>query len=346
VEPLSLYYHPDSLLHDTGEHPERIARMQAIARAIEADGLSRRAPLREPEAASAGQLTRIHATGYVATIDRIARGGGGRLDVDTVASSGSYQAAVRAAGGAIAATTAVVTGQAQRAFSIARPPGHHALADHAMGFCFFNNIAIAAREAQAVHRIGRIAIVDVDVHHGNGTQDAFADDPTILFASLHQFPFWPGSGALHETGVGAGIGATLNMPLPAGCGDPEYLAAIDRVVAPKVRAHRPELMLVSIGYDAHWADPLAQMRLSIAGYVAIVERLVALADELCDGRIALMLEGGYSLEALGHGVVATARSLLGDPWQDPLGPPPGPARDHVATLGPLLDAARQIHGLS
>ena len=341
--PVPVFTHPDCVRHDPGpEHPETPARLAVTLARLARDP---RAEVRQASPGHRDDLLLVHPEGHLVRLEEMSCEGGGVLSLDTVMNEASW-AAVLAATGAVGAAIDHALGGAGHAFAAVRPPGHHALAHQAMGFCLFNNIAIAAREAQAVHRVGRIAIVDFDVHHGNGTQDVFIDDPTILFASLHQFPFWPGSGALHETGVGAGIGATLNMPLPAGCGDPEYLAAIDGVVAPKVRAHRPELMLVSLGYDAHWADPLAQMRLSIAGYVAIVERLVALADELCDGRIALVLEGGYSLEALGHGVVATARSLLGDPWHDPLGPPPGPQRDHVATLGPLLDAARQIHGLS
>jgi acetoin utilization deacetylase AcuC-like enzyme len=345
VEPLALYYHPDVLEHDTGQHPERIARLQAIAQVLQRDGLTAEAPFRAAPPASVEQITRVHSVGYVATIERIARGGGGQLDADTLASPGSYRAATRAAGNAVAAAAAVARGEARRAFALGRPPGHHARPGQAMGFCLFNNVAIAARELQAGLGLERVAIVDVDVHHGNGTQESFYEDPTILFVSTHQYPFYPGSGALNEIGTGAGRGTTVNLPLPAGCGDGEYRLALERVIAPALRRFGPDLILVSLGFDAHWADPLAQMRLSIEGYVRTAERLAALADELCAGRLALVLEGGYSLEALGYATLAVARALRGDLWDDPLGAPPGAAPTDGQGIAPILDAARQIHGL-
>lgn len=344
LERLALFYHEDSLAHDTGSHPERIARMQAIEAALQRRGLM--GAIRAPEPAEVGQITRVHAVGHVATVDRLVRAGGGALDVDTHVSPGSYRAATRAAGGAIAAAAAVARGDAQRAFAIGRPPGHHARPAAAMGFCLFNNVAVAARALQAEHGVGRLAIVDVDVHHGNGTQESFYDDPTVLFVSTHQYPFYPGSGALQETGSGPGRGATVNVPLPGGCGDAEYLAALDRVVLPALRAYQPEVLLVSIGYDAHWSDPLAQMRVTVSGYVAIVERLAAVADEVAGGRIALVLEGGYDLDALSSGVAATALALRGEPWQDHIGPPPGGQPNHVEAIAPILDMARSIHGLT
>jgi acetoin utilization deacetylase AcuC-like enzyme len=345
MEPLALYYHPDVLEHDTGQHPERIARLQAIAQVLKREGLTDEAPFRTAPPASVEQISRVHAVGYVATIERLARSGGGHLDGDTLASPGSYRAATRAVGNAIAAAGAVARGEARRAFALGRPPGHHARPGQAMGFCLFNNVAIAARELQAAHRLGRVAIVDVDVHHGNGTQESFYDDPTVLFVSTHQYPFYPGSGALNEVGAGAGRGATVNLPLPAGCGDAEYRLALERVIEPALRRFGPELILVSLGLDAHWADPLAQMRLSIAGYVQVVERLTALADELSGGRLALVLEGGYSLEALAYGTLAIARALRGDGWDDPLGDPPGTVPSSGQGIAPILDAARQIHEL-
>jgi acetoin utilization deacetylase AcuC-like enzyme len=344
VEPLALYYDDEVLGHDTGaHHPERIDRLRAVMAALEQDGLTRDNPPCTPEPATAGQITRVHATSYVATIDRIVRGGGGQLDADTVASPGTYRAALRAAGGAVAAVSAVLNGEAKRAFALGRPPGHHARPAAAMGFCFFNNVAVAAREAQAVQGIRRLAIVDVDVHHGNGTQESFYDDGSVLFVSTHQYPFYPGSGALDDTGRGDGLGATVNVPLPAGCGDAEYLAALDQVAVPALRRYRPEMLLVSLGFDGHWADPLANMQLTIGGYVALIERLAATADELCGGRLALVLEGGYDLNALGWGVVAVCRALRGEPWQDPIGPSPYPGRG--LDVGPILARAREIHGL-
>ncbi|HZR00720.1 MAG TPA: histone deacetylase [Chloroflexota bacterium] len=343
MEPLALFYSREMLEHDTGQHPERVARLEAIEAALTHSGLTARTPLREPEPAALGQITRVHATGYVATVDRLARGGGGQLDPDTVVSRGSYRAALRAAGGAVAAARAVVGGEAKRAFALVRPPGHHARPAAGMGFCLFNNVAVAARAAQAELGVGRLAIVDVDVHHGNGTQESFYEDPSVLFVSTHQHPFYPGTGALTETGAGPGAGATANLPLPAGCGDADYLACLDEVVLPLLRRHAPELLLASVGFDAHWADPLANEQLTIGGYVAIVQRLAAAADELCGGRLALVLEGGYSLEALAYGVLAVCQALRGDAWEDPLGASPYAARG--PRVGPIVARARVIHGL-
>jgi acetoin utilization deacetylase AcuC-like enzyme len=343
VEPVALFYHRESLEHDTGPHPERVARIRAITEVLNEEGLTRASPFREPPPATLEQVTRIHRTGYVASVERLARQGGGALDVDTVLSSGSYRAALRAAGGAVAATTAVLRGEARRAFSLARPPGHHARPAMAMGFCLFNNVAVAAREAQATLGVGRVAIVDLDVHHGNGTQESFYDDGTVLFVSTHQYPFYPGSGGINEIGEAGGRGATLNIPLPAGCGDAEYQAALNRVIVPKLERFRPELLLLSLGFDAHWADPLAMMQLSIGGYVAMVERLASLADAFCQGHLALVLEGGYNLEALAYGVLAVGRGLRGEPWADPIGP--APTRPPVANVDRILDLTRELHGL-
>ena len=285
MEPLALFYHPDVLDHDTSRyqgHPERAARLKAVVETLERDGLG---SFRAPEPATASQLTRVHATGYVATVDRIARGGGGYFDPDTLASAGSFRAATRAAGGAIAAAVAVLTGEAKRAFALVRPPGHHARPAQAMGFCLFDNVAVAAREAQAVHGVGRVAIVDLDVHHGNGTQEIFYEDRDVLYVSTHQYPFYPGTGALEETGVGN----VVNVPLPAGCGDAEYARAMEQVVLPAVRGFRPELLLISVGYDAHWADPLAYMQLTTSGYVAAVEALCGAGDD-AGAPVALALE--------------------------------------------------------
>jgi acetoin utilization deacetylase AcuC-like enzyme len=337
-EGIRLYYHPDSLGHDTGGHPERIARLRAVKQVLDEAGLA----TTEPELATVEQVARVHDPGYVASIERISRQGGGALDVDTVVSEGSYRAALRAAGGAIAAAGAALGGEA-RAFALGRPPGHHARPGMAMGFCLFNNVAVAARAAQAEHGVGKVAIVDLDVHHGNGTQESFWEDGSVLFVSTHQYPFYPGSGGINELGAGAGRGATLNLPLPAGSGDGEYLAGIDRAVVPKLERFRPELLLVSLGFDAHWADPLAMMQVTIAGYVAMVERLAAFADVLCSGRLALVLEGGYNLEALAYGVLAVSRALRGGPWEDPIGK--APTRPPVGDVERIFATARALHGI-
>ncbi len=331
------------LNHDTGRHPERADRLRAIHRGLELSGITRQSPLITPDLANVDQVCRIHSVGYIASVERQVRNGGGYLDADTIVSPGSFQAALRSAGGAIAAMRSVVNGTSQYAFALGRPPGHHARPRTAMGFCLFNNVAIAAREAQATLGIERIAIVDIDVHHGNGTQESFEEDPTILFVSTHQFPFYPGGGSVHEIGIGAGRGRTVNVPLPRGSGDDVYRAAVERVIIPALYRHRPELILVSIGYDAHWSDPLAQMRLSIAGYVAVIGQLLEAADDLCEGHLALVLEGGYDLDALASGVVATCRLLRSEPWDDPIGqqkPLVG-----VADIEETLAMMRSIHDL-
>ena len=212
-----------------------------------------------------------------------------------------------------------------------------------MGFCLYNNVAIAARAAQAEHGIQRVLIVDFDVHHGNGTQDAFYGDGSVLFFSTHQYPYYPGSGHWRETGRDAGAGATVNVPFPAGVGDAGYAAAFDTILTPAARRFQPELILVSAGYDAHWNDPLASMQLSIPGYVALVARLLALADELCAGRVVFTLEGGYHLEVLAHAVRNTLCQLSGHSPQldDPLGPCPWEERDASS----LLAQVRQAHAL-
>ena len=204
-----------------------------------------------------------------------------------------------AAGGLCNVVGAVLQGEAANGFALVRPPGHHATPDRAMGFCLYNNVAIAARAAQAEHGLERVLIVDFDVHHGNGTQDAFYEDGSVLFFSTHQYPFYPGTGHWRETGSGRGAGTTVNVPMPAGVGDSGYFEAFDTVLAPIARRFQPQFILVSAGYDAHWNDPLAGMHLSIPGYAALIDRLLVLADELCGGRMVLTLEGGYQSGSAG-----------------------------------------------
>lgn len=340
---VALFYHPLCLEHETGEHPERPARLTAIHQALAAAGYTQTPGLQTPRLATEEEVTRVHSRAHLQRVARAAAQGWAMLDPDTVVSTGSYQAALAAAGGALAAVEAVVRGPVRRAFALVRPPGHHARPDQAMGFCLFNNVAIAARHAQVALGLQRVAIVDYDVHHGNGTQEIFEEDPTVFFVSTHQHPFYPFTGRLEERGRGAGLGFTLNLPLPAGTGDRGYQRVFDEVVVPAVRRFGPEVILVSAGYDAHWADPLALMELSVAGYAGLVARLCALADEVCQGRIAFVLEGGYHLPALGAAVTATVSVLLGRPVHDPLGPPPGQRPE--PDLEVLIAAARRLHQL-
>jgi acetoin utilization deacetylase AcuC-like enzyme len=272
--------------------------------------------------------------------------GGGHIDADTVVSVESWEAALRAAGGLVEAVDRVTGGELDNAFCVVRPPGHHATPDQAMGFCVFNNVAIAAAWLLTERRAERIAILDYDVHHGNGTQDAFFPRADVLYVSTHQYPLYPGTGHWRETGSGVGAGHTLNLSLPPGSGDDVYRVARERIVEPAVRRYRPDVILVSLGFDAFWDDPLANLRLSIGGaYTPLIRSARDLAMELCDGRIVIGLEGGYNLDALAHGADAVCRLLLGDePAPDPLGPPP--EQLSVAEVQPLLDAISQLHGLT
>ena len=260
------------------------------------------------------ELANVHRAGHLDALD--AAIGDGRfvdLDVDTFAGPGTRNAMRRAAGGAAELGAALMRADApaRRGFALLRPPGHHAERDRAMGFCLLNNDAVAARAAQ---RAGakRVAIVDWDVHHGNGTQDIFERDPDVLFVSMHQWPLYPGTGAPGEVGIGDGLGTTANLALPPGSGAAEYAHAMQRVVLPLVESFAPDLVLVSAGYDAHAADPLASMRLDAASYQAMASSLVSLADRLGHGRVGFVLEGGYDLGALEASVAATARGALGD----------------------------------
>jgi acetoin utilization deacetylase AcuC-like enzyme len=265
------------------------------------------------QAASIDQVARVHSPSYISDIESFVKRGGGYLDGDTVASPSSYEAALYAAGGLIAAVDAVMSGDVTYSFALVRPPGHHAVRSAAMGFCIFNNIAVAARDAMAKHGIERVMIVDFDVHHGNGTQDAFYGDSNVLYFSTHQYPFYPGSGAVDETGSGDGEGYTVNVPMPGGCGDAEYVRAFEEVLIPVSERFKPQLILVSAGYDAHWADSIAGMQVSAPGYTKMATMLKKLADELCNGRLVFALEGGYSLEALAISVDATINVLLDSP---------------------------------
>jgi len=320
-------FHPRFVEHDTGpHHPERPDRARAVARAVRAAGMVASADpfpgfrldlgavdgggvvLTELPVAPADEaLARVvHFGNYVDRVRRVCEGGGGVLDqADTPVGPASFDVALLSLGATVAATDAVLAGQVRRAFAAGRPPGHHAEPDRPMGFCLFNNIAIAARHAQRRHGVGKIAIVDFDVHHGNGTQAAFEDDPSVLFISLHQDPrtLYPGSGHAYEVGDGAGRGFTLNLPMNPGSDDADYLQAFDARVLPKLDAFRPELLMISAGFDAHRDDPLANVLLSEDGFAQMTQQLVAAADVHCGGRVVSVLEGGYHLRALGRCVV-------------------------------------------
>lgn len=295
--------------HDTGSHPESPERIAAIGRALRTAGMFDDRAVLTPRPAERDAILTVHTPRVVELVQRTARQGGGWLDPDTYVSADSYEVALLAAGGACQAVDTVMSGVAQRAFAFVRPPGHHAEPDRAMGFCLFNTIAIAAEHALSAHRLKRVAIVDWDVHHGNGTQAAFWERPDVLFISLHQYPFYPGAGSAAERGAGAGDGYTINVPLPAGSNDEVYRTQMTDIVIPALHAYAPDLLLVSAGFDAHANDPLAMMRVTTDAFAGWAGLLRDAANELCDGRIALVLEGGYNLRALGESVVAVLRAL-------------------------------------
>src|SRR4051794_16536655 len=308
-----LFHHASSLEHDPGPHPEQPARIVAIERALEARGrlgLERRS---SPTATRA-QLEAVHPTRLVNAIQELCASGGGAIDADTVVSPGSWEAALHAAGGAVAVVDALLgdgAGAPRLGVSTHRPPGHHAEISRSMGFCLFNNVAVAARHARDAHGVGRVLILDWDVHHGNGTQDVFYETDEVLFCSIHESPLYPGTGAAGELGTGAGAGYTVNMPVPPGSGDETFVSLVEHVVVPLARAYGPGLVLVSAGYDAHADDPLATCRVTDDGYAAMASSVRALADGL-GVPLGLVLEGGYELGALSRGVVRTLEVLGAD----------------------------------
>ena len=334
-------YNPVFLEHVMGDCPEGPERLEAIMQRLQGSGLLEQLEQLPSRPATQEELLRNHAPALISLIQELAESGGGELDSDTYISAGSYRAALYAAGSAIAACEAVCTGQITRSIALVRPPGHHATARRAMGFCLFNNIAIAAHVALAQGWVKRLAIVDFDVHHGNGTASAFAEDPRVLFISTHQWPLFPGTGDWRDIGFGEGRGCTLNIPLPPYTGDLGFRQAYELLIAPALQRFHPELILVSAGYDAHWADPLADLMLSVAAFWEITHKLVTLADELCAGRLVYVLEGGYHLEALGHSVAASIAAMLDQPYADPFGPTTLPE----APLGFHLERIARLHGL-
>jgi acetoin utilization deacetylase AcuC-like enzyme len=318
--------------HDPGRgHPERPARLRAVHAGLAVAARDDAVRPLEPRAATRAELTSVHTPTYVDALEQFCAAGGGAIDQDTAASTQSWEAAVYAAGAGLAAIDALERRDGTAAFCAVRPPGHHAVAGGAMGFCLFNNIAIAA--AALRDKGERVVVVDWDAHHGNGTQDIFWTDPSVLYVSMHEWPLYPGTGRLDDLGRGDGAGATVNFPLPAGATGDVYLAALDEVVTPLVERFAPTWVLISAGYDAHRADPLTGLGLSSGDFADLTGRIRAFAPS---GRTVAFLEGGYDLDALRDGVAATVTTLLD-----------APARSEAATAGGpghrVVRAAADLH---
>jgi acetoin utilization deacetylase AcuC-like enzyme len=303
----ALFTHAACLQHDTGAgHPERVQRLSAVLQALKGEEFAA-VTWREAPRAEIAQIARSHDENYVrGVLAAIPERGWAQLDGDTVVSPGSGEAALRAAGAVTAAVDAVLVGDFKNAFCAVRPPGHHAERDIAMGFCIFNNVAIGAEQARAVHGLKRVAVMDFDVHHGNGTQHIFAADPDLFYASTHQMPLYPGTGARSERGVGN----ICNAPLAPGSGSAEFRKAMEEIVLPAMEAFGPELLMISAGFDAHKQDPLAGLEFESEDYHWATEQLCAVAARCCEGRVISTLEGGYDLQALAESAAAHVRALL------------------------------------
>jgi acetoin utilization deacetylase AcuC-like enzyme len=328
--------------HDFPGHPENAKRLSAIMAYLAEHEILPKLTQIPARPATPEELTTCHSAQHVATVQAVSEKGGGMLDPDTYSNQFSYEAALMATGGLIDLVYAVLDGNLDNGFALIRPPGHHATPDRAMGFCLFGNVAIAARTACQHKGLKRVAIVDYDVHHGNGTQAILNDDPAVYFVSSHQYPFYPGTGDITETGIGEAQGTKLNVPLRIKTGDEGFEKLYSQVVFPALRRFQPELILVSVGFDCHWKDPLANIELSLDGYHWLSQKLVELAAEICGGRIVFTLEGGYDLEVLAPGVGNVFRVLTGDSeCDDEL----GPSLWAEADVSNLIKQLKQIHDL-
>lgn len=342
---VGLIYDPIYLKHDTGAHVENSSRLVETVSLLEKSKLMGKLTAIAPRAATLDEISLAHSQSHISRVQTYSKKGGGWLDGDTYASPASYDVALQAVGGVLNGLDAVIAGKVNHAFALVRPPGHHATPEDAMGFCLFNNIAIAAEYAKRKYKLERILTADFDVHHGNGTQEIFYADPKVFYFSSHQYPWYPGTGSIYEDGTGEGKGFTVNVPLPAYCGDKEHLRVYKEILVPVAKRFKPQLMLVSAGYDPHWADQLSLMQLTCSGFASIVKTIKDLADELCQGRLLLSLEGGYNLEALSYSIKVTLEVLLGATISpDPLGKPQGAMVS--PNIDPILEEVVSRHKLS
>ncbi len=341
MSPTGILRHRRFLDHTMGSyHPENSQRLRVLYEMV--DSLDPEGGFVELQArrATREELLAVHEAGY---LDRLAASSGRSstyLDPDTMACAHSWDAALMAAGGLCEAARAVCSGVVRNAFALVRPPGHHAEWDHAMGFCLLNNVAVAARYAQSALGLERILIVDWDLHHGNGTQHIFEQDPSVLYFSTHQYPYYPGTGGFNEIGRGRGKGFTVNVPLPPGCRDEEYAAVFQDILRPVALSFRPELILVSAGMDTHAADPLGGMALTEEGFACMTRILIGIAEDCCSGRLLLSLEGGYDLEGLRDSVRAVLEELAG---QRMTRPADIASRARRSGLERILERVREMH---
>lgn len=312
-----VYYYPDGHeKHFETGHPERPERVEAIKDALSSaclwDGYRKVAALEIPEEV----LKTVHSPAYLNLLEMTCRRAG-HLDMDTYTTTESWMLARQAAGGAIAVAAAIWGGEARRGFALTRPPGHHAMHGQGMGFCLLNNVAIAVEYLIQSYGINRIAIIDFDLHHGNGTQDIFWRRSDVMYISTHQAPFYPGTGRVDDIGEGEGEGWTVNLPLPVGSGDGAFTAILEELILPLLDRAAPQILLVSYGFDTHWRDPLGQLLLNVTSYGKLIHGLSSWADQHCDGKIGLFLEGGYDLQAGEACSLAVTQALLGNTWADP-----------------------------
>jgi len=315
-----IVYNKVFLEHDQQGHPENANRLKTIVNELEIKKLFEKVELVQPRLADEEEISLCHSKNYIHQVKEFCENGGGYFDPDTYSNRKSFTAAATAVGSSIDLTKAIAESRLKNGFALLRPPGHHALANRAMGFCLFGNIAIAAKSALKLEGIGKVAIVDFDVHHGNGTQALVGDDQNILFISSHQYPFYPGTGGIQEIGEGTSEGTIINIPLQSGVGDDGFKIIYDKIIIPVIRRFKPDIILVSAGYDAHWDDPLANLNLSLDAYDWISKALITIAEEFCSGKIVFFLEGGYNLQVLKYAASNAINRLLGiDSFEDPLG---------------------------
>lgn len=339
--------HPHYVEHDLPEHPEHAGRIRAVWRRMGESGLLPHLQVHEAVEVTREQIAAVHTEDYIRTLERISAQTAPmmRIDADTYAAPISYEIARLSAGAQTQAVDLLFTGKAEKAITPTRPPGHHAIAPRGMGFCLLANVAIAVRHAQQAYGIERVLIVDFDVHHGNGTEAIFYDDPSVLFVSTHQVPLYPSTGAIDDIGTGRGTGYTLNLPVRVNTGDEQFRQLFREVIWPAAERYRPELVIVSAGFDAHWLDPLAGLRLTNTGFADLCVQLDEMANQLAGGRILFAMEGGYNVDALSYGFVNIANVLLGESVIDPLGAPPPLSGRAEPDVSPIIQAARELHKL-